>query len=188
MRRTKRSFSSKITTDFDGEWIYIICLLFWCIDHAQWLLSRRRPHSILNRNSFRWTTNAVHFAMARKSHVLSSIPVWSTMGSICRLALVSVRLDIVVLFLRNLMLNAFQFPLDIDVSWIVDAKKSRNPRMFFLNEEGKNIRNSSIRLSRGKTECRAERVYIVVRFTLSYSIVPQLINFFGFYSTGQYSR
>lgn len=34
--------------------------------------------------------------------------------------------------------------------------------MFFLNDEGKNIRNSTIRLSRGKTECRAERVYIAV--------------------------
>lgn len=93
------------------------------------------------------------------------------MGSICRLALVSLRIDIMVLFLRNLMLNGFQFPLDIDVSWIVDAKKSRNPRMFFLNEEGKNIRNSTIRLSRGKTECRAERVYIVVRLTLGCEIV-----------------
>lgn len=56
---------------------------------------------------------------------------------------------------------------DIDVSWIVDAKKSRNPRMFFLNEEGKNVRNSTIRLSRGKTECRAERVYIAVSLTES---------------------
>lgn len=38
--------------------------------------------------------------------------------------------------------------------------------MFFLNEEGKNIRNSTIRLSRGKTECRADRVYIAVRLRL----------------------
>ena len=54
------------------------------------------------------------------------------------------------------------FSTDIDVSWVLDAKKPRNPRLFFLNEEGKNIRNSSMRLSRGKKECRTERVYIAV--------------------------
>lgn len=62
------------------------------------------------------------------------------------------------------------FPLisDIDVSWVLDSKKSRNPRLFFLNEEGKNIRNSTMRLNRGKTECRTERVYIAVRFKNSF--------------------
>ncbi|XP_019559694.3 integrin alpha-PS2 isoform X1 [Aedes albopictus] len=50
--------------------------------------------------------------------------------------------------------------LDIEVSWVLDSKKSRNPRMFFLNEEGRNIRNQSIRLYRGKLECKSERVYI----------------------------
>lgn len=43
---------------------------------------------------------------------------------------------------------------------MLDSKKPRSPRLFFLNEEGKNIRNSSILLNRGKTECRIERVYI----------------------------
>ncbi|XP_055614564.1 integrin alpha-PS2-like [Uranotaenia lowii] len=50
--------------------------------------------------------------------------------------------------------------LDIEVSWVLDSKKSRNPRMFFVNEEGRNIRNQSVRLYRGKLECRSERVYI----------------------------
>ncbi|XP_031627773.1 integrin alpha-PS2 isoform X2 [Contarinia nasturtii] len=50
--------------------------------------------------------------------------------------------------------------IDIDVSWILDAKKQRSPRLFFLNEEGNNIRKSTMRLNRGKTECRTERVYI----------------------------
>lgn len=50
--------------------------------------------------------------------------------------------------------------LDIDVSWVLDSKKPRSPRLFFLSEEGKNIRNSSMHLNRGKTECRTERVYI----------------------------
>lgn len=50
----------------------------------------------------------------------------------------------------------------MDVSWVLDSKKTRTPRLFFLNEEGKNIRNSTMRLDRGRTECRTERVYIAV--------------------------
>lgn len=62
--------------------------------------------------------------------------------------------------------NGINLPstIDIDVSWVLDSKKPRNPRLFFLNEEGKNIRNSTMRLNRGKTECRTERVYIAVSF------------------------
>ncbi|XP_053696719.1 integrin alpha-PS2 [Sabethes cyaneus] len=50
--------------------------------------------------------------------------------------------------------------LDIEVSWMLDSKKSRNPRLFFINEEGRHIRNQSVRLYRGKLECKSERVYI----------------------------
>lgn len=59
----------------------------------------------------------------------------------------------------DIFLNNF---IEIDVSWVLDAKKTRNPRLFFVNEEGKNIRNSTMRLNIGKTECRTERVYIAV--------------------------
>lgn len=51
--------------------------------------------------------------------------------------------------------------IDIQVSWVLDSKVNRNPRMYFLSDEGKNIRNSTMRLYRGKSECRKERVYIV---------------------------
>lgn len=44
---------------------------------------------------------------------------------------------------------------------MLDSKVNRNPRMYFLNDENKNIRNSTMRLYRGKPECRKERVYIV---------------------------
>lgn len=44
---------------------------------------------------------------------------------------------------------------------MLDSKVTRNARMFFLNDEKKNIRNSTMRLYRGKTECRKERVYVV---------------------------
>lgn len=51
---------------------------------------------------------------------------------------------------------------DIDVSWVLDARKFRSPRMFFLAEEGRNIRNTTMRLYRGKSECRNEQVYLSV--------------------------
>lgn len=50
--------------------------------------------------------------------------------------------------------------IDIEVSWLLDSKKAKSPRIFFLNEEGKNIKNASLRLYRGRTECRTEAVYI----------------------------
>ncbi|XP_036319120.1 integrin alpha-PS2 isoform X1 [Rhagoletis pomonella] len=51
--------------------------------------------------------------------------------------------------------------LEFDVSWVLDAKKPKKPRMFFLLDEGKNIRNLSISLQYGKTYCRNETVYLV---------------------------
>ncbi|KAH8387825.1 hypothetical protein KR093_009717, partial [Drosophila rubida] len=51
--------------------------------------------------------------------------------------------------------------LDFDVSWLLDAKKTRNPRMFFLRDEGKNIRNQTIRLSYGQRYCLNETVYLM---------------------------
>ncbi|KAL7028917.1 hypothetical protein ACKWTF_006042 [Chironomus riparius] len=50
--------------------------------------------------------------------------------------------------------------IDIEISWVLDSKKTKTPRMFFVNEETKNIRNSTMRLYRGKSECRSDNVYI----------------------------
>ncbi|CAO1396274.1 unnamed protein product [Diamesa tonsa] len=50
--------------------------------------------------------------------------------------------------------------IDIEISWVLDSKKQRTPRMFFLNDEGKNIRNQTMRLNRGKSACTTETVYI----------------------------
>lgn len=50
--------------------------------------------------------------------------------------------------------------IDLEISWVLDAKKNRQPRLFFINDETHNIRNSSIRLTRGKVECRSEKVFI----------------------------
>ena len=58
--------------------------------------------------------------------------------------------------------NGINLPtsIDIEISWVLDSKKEKTPRMFFINDEGKNIRNSTMRLYRGKPECRTEAVYI----------------------------
>lgn len=60
----------------------------------------------------------------------------------------------------KIVLN-FDLKTDVEISWVLDAKTQRNPRMFFLNDE-KHVRNSTMRLHRGKVECRNERVYIAV--------------------------
>lgn len=50
--------------------------------------------------------------------------------------------------------------IDIEISWVLDSKKTKTPRMFFLHDEGKNIINSTMRLYRGKSDCRTDNVYI----------------------------
>lgn len=50
--------------------------------------------------------------------------------------------------------------LGFDVSWLLDAKKTRNPRLFFLKDEGKNIRNMTIQLNKGQQWCHDEMVYL----------------------------
>ncbi|CRL01777.1 CLUMA_CG014993, isoform A [Clunio marinus] len=58
--------------------------------------------------------------------------------------------------------NGINLPvsIDVEVSWVLDPKSVNVPRLFFLNDHGKNIKNSTMRLSRGKPECRTEDVYI----------------------------
>lgn len=64
--------------------------------------------------------------------------------------------------LSCLNFNGINVPSDItfDVSWILDSKKSKTPRMFFFNDENKNVKNSSMRISRGRQQCRTEQIYI----------------------------
>lgn len=81
------------------------------------------------------------------------------MELICHRNLVSQNEFSFRIFIFNLNIKQFA---DLEVSWILDSKKQRKPRMFFLSDEGKNIRNSTMRLNRGKTECRDERVYLEV--------------------------
>ncbi|XP_040173055.1 integrin alpha-PS2 isoform X2 [Anopheles arabiensis] len=50
--------------------------------------------------------------------------------------------------------------LDIEISWTLDARKARNPRMFFLDHEGNHTRTQLMRLARGKLECIEDKVYV----------------------------
>ncbi|XP_070507183.1 integrin alpha-PS2 isoform X2 [Chironomus tepperi] len=50
--------------------------------------------------------------------------------------------------------------IDIEISWVLDSKKTKTPRMFFVNRESQNIQNTTMRLYRGKSECRSDNVYI----------------------------
>lgn len=58
--------------------------------------------------------------------------------------------------------NGINLPtsIDIEISWVLDSKKPKTPRMYFISDENKNIRNSTMRLYRGKSECKTETVYI----------------------------
>ncbi|XP_046389663.1 integrin alpha-PS2 isoform X2 [Ischnura elegans] len=50
--------------------------------------------------------------------------------------------------------------LEFDVQYILDAKKTREPRMFFIEFEGNNNLNQTIRLDKGALLCRNIKVYI----------------------------
>lgn len=52
--------------------------------------------------------------------------------------------------------------LDFDVQLLLDSKKPKSPRMFFLSEEGKNVMNQSLRLEKGTRFCKNMNVYIKV--------------------------
>ena len=58
--------------------------------------------------------------------------------------------------------NGINLPptIDIEISWVLDAKKQKNPRMFFVTDVTKHIKNSTMRLYRGKQDCRKEQVYL----------------------------
>lgn len=80
--------------------------------------------------------------------------------------------------------------VDIDVSWVLDVKTFRSPRMFFVKDEGRNVRNSTMRLYRGKTECVSEQVYVTenVRDKLTPLEVEMRYNIRGQQSSGVVSR
>lgn len=51
--------------------------------------------------------------------------------------------------------------IEIEVTWTLDSKKPRNPRMFFLNDETHNVYIQPMRLERGKERCQTHKVFIM---------------------------
>ncbi|KAF4525253.1 hypothetical protein B566_EDAN012788 [Ephemera danica] len=54
--------------------------------------------------------------------------------------------------------------LDFEVQFVLDAKKPKSPRMFFLDKEGRNTMNQTLRLNKGSLVCRNVNVYIKAIF------------------------
>lgn len=50
--------------------------------------------------------------------------------------------------------------IDLEIMWVLDSKKSRQPRMFFVRNEIHNVQNQTMRLLRGQRNCVNETVYI----------------------------
>lgn len=51
----------------------------------------------------------------------------------------------------------------MDIGVTLDSKKTKSPRMFFLDEEGRSVKNDTIRLNKGELNCKSYYVYVKVR-------------------------
>lgn len=60
--------------------------------------------------------------------------------------------------------------------------------MFFIREEGRNTRNISMKLDRGKPECRTDEVYITVSYMRARQIKLLQKKNDLFENVGKYSR
>lgn len=52
--------------------------------------------------------------------------------------------------------------IDFNVQYSLDAKKAKEPRMFFLDHEGRNVVNETVRLTKKKQLCTSQQVYLKV--------------------------
>ncbi|ODM94960.1 Integrin alpha-PS2 [Orchesella cincta] len=50
--------------------------------------------------------------------------------------------------------------IDFNVQYTLDAKKPKDSRMFFLNHEGRNVLNETVRLTKKKQVCSSQQVYL----------------------------
>lgn len=61
-----------------------------------------------------------------------------------------------------------RFFLDIEMQLVLDAKKPKSPRMFFLSEENRNILNHSLTLDKNAQSCKTFNVYLKVSKIITY--------------------
>lgn len=71
-------------------------------------------------------------------------------------------------------LNILIDDADFNVQYILDSKITKDPRMFFLNHEGRNILNETIRLNKRKQQCTTQQVYLRVK-TLNHGKYKYLV-------------
>ncbi|XP_075237231.1 uncharacterized protein LOC142333690 isoform X2 [Lycorma delicatula] len=50
--------------------------------------------------------------------------------------------------------------LDFDIQLILDSKKTKSPRMFFLSDEGRNVMNQTLRIEKSTPLCKSMFVYL----------------------------
>lgn len=75
------------------------------------------------------------------------------------------------------LLFSFSF-LDFNVQYTLDAKKSKEPRMFFLNHEGRNVLNETVRLNKRKQLCSSQQVYLRVSLSSGLKSTKQVEIFY----------
>lgn len=51
--------------------------------------------------------------------------------------------------------------IDMEVSWTLDSRKQRNPRLFYISND-KNVKVTLMRLQRGIVQCRTDDVYLIL--------------------------
>ncbi len=66
------------------------------------------------------------------------------------------------------------FSADFNVQYILDSKKGKEPRMFFLNDEGIHTVNSTVKLQKTTEQCTNRQVYIRVSPLISSRLPPSL--------------
>lgn len=55
---------------------------------------------------------------------------------------------------------------NFNIQYVLDVKKTKNPRMFFLEQEGRNMMNHTITVERDRQFCRTVQVSILVGFVI----------------------
>lgn len=56
----------------------------------------------------------------------------------------------------------FLFHTDFEVQFVLDSKKTKSPRMFFLSNENRSVVNKSIKLTKGQKLCENMFVFLKV--------------------------
>lgn len=68
----------------------------------------------------------------------------------------------IIIYFEN-FINSIYFTVDIEMQLVLDAKKPKSSRMFFMLEENRNVLNHSLTLDKNTQSCKTFNVYLKVR-------------------------